>query len=105
MKARIDARFATAKDAARVLGIPRSRVKWLLALARSDFGKKASTDRVFFTAKKLKKDSKFHSTNSHGHFRAADLRGWKSQPKLKVAKTTRSAGKGRARAKTSKAVR
>lgn len=105
MKARIDTRFASAKETARVLGVPKSRLRKLVRLAdslipeRNGSGPAHSTSvrrskalqGNFGLANHRLKDSASNATSSHRKQKASKKSGsnHKRRARAKVAKTLR----------------
>jgi hypothetical protein len=81
MKARIDSRFATAAETAKVLGVPRARLKKLVRFADSLLHQRNGSSLSYATAEKAR------------------------APKLKASKKSQSGLKRHARAKVAKALR
>jgi hypothetical protein len=106
MKARIDARFATAKETANVLGVPYSRMKKLVSLTtHSTFGDEPVARWHAFKTQQGKNSSK----NSHlglvsVYFKASDSKDKSSSKKRRATKKSASR-KRHARDKVAKASR
>lgn len=107
MSARIDTRFATAKDTAHALGVPSSRVKKLLRALNSATQLKQSSSHVGISSKKAADSPQ----NNHQHvgtvwYKAGGSGVKKSSPKRRITgKRGASASKRRARGKTAKTTR
>jgi hypothetical protein len=100
MKARIDARFATAKETANVLGVPFSRMKKLVSLTHSTLGDETAARWHAFDTQQGKNLSKALVSV---HFSASDS---KDKASSKKRKATKSASRKRhARGKVAKAGR
>jgi len=87
MRARIDARFATAKETADVLGVPSSRVKRLTALMSSEL--------ALFRSKNGNK-------SSNGKIGAYELKGDTGRAKQRADKKSGASGRRHARGKLSR---
>jgi hypothetical protein len=101
MKARIDARFATAKETANVLGVPFSRMKKLVSLTHSTVGDETTARWRTFNTQQGK-----NLSNALGsvHFKASDSKDKASSKKRRATKKSASR-KRHARGKVAKAGR
>jgi len=105
MKARIDARFATAKETANVLGVPFSRMKKLVSLTHSTFGDEPVARWHAFKTQQGKNSSKNpHLGFVSVHFKASDSKDKSSSKKRRATKKSASR-KRHARGKVTKASR
>lgn len=106
MKARIDARFATAKETGDALGVPNSRVKRLVRLTSSTFRDKALTRWYSFKAEKeTRSPENNHWALVRFQHKASKSKGKISSPKRKATKKSGASGKRHARGKVPKAAR
>lgn len=104
MKARIDARFATAEETARVLGVPNSRLKKLMRLADSLIPQNNGSRASYATSVTNGKSLQGNSNAAHARFKVPHSIGKTAHRKPKASKKLRSAHKRRARAKVAKAL-
>jgi hypothetical protein len=107
MRARIDARFATAKETANALGVPTSRVKKLVRLTSPTFRGKNNWPlvRVYTAEMEGKSPKRNHRVPVHVEFKASKANGKTGSPKRKAAKKSGTSGTRHARGKVAKAAR
>lgn len=95
MRARIDSRFATAKETGDVLGVSSSRVEKLIRLTRSTPKDEILAHARTFTTQSRRQSSKNTPWIVTEYFKASNSKGKKNQKKRRAKKRRKRHGRGK----------